>query len=157
MHVFSRLTTAGQTIGLIIIGLVAGSLFGIRFGFDFTHYSPATYLEVHQMAVHGLNDLLPVMGLAVLVIIVALAFRARRRRSALALYLLAAFGVAVAGLVTRFLNQPINVEVMNWSAGAMPADWEAIRQSWWTWHAVRLVASVWAFAALLAAVFRDRA
>ncbi len=156
MPMTSRLTTVGQGAGLALLGLIAGSLFGIRFGFDFTQYSPSTYLEVHQLAVHGLNDLLPMMGLAALLVIAVLAFHARANRRALVLYLLAGLGVIVAGLVTRFLNQPINSEVMTWSTVAMPADWDAIRHNWWTWHAVRLAASAVAFAALIGAVFTER-
>lgn len=149
-------TTLGQGLGLALIGLIAGSVFGIEFGYDFTRYSPGTYLEVHQAAVRGLNDLLPVMGLVSLVIIVGLAVSARRRPLALGLYAAAAIGVAVAGLVTRLLNQPINAEVMTWSADAMPADWAAVRQGWWYWHTVRCIVSVAAFLLLIAGILADR-
>src|SRR4051812_46724311 len=93
--------SVGQAIGLLVVGLLAGSLFGIWFGYDFTQYSPAAYLEVHQHAVSGLNELLPFMGLAAIAVMVALAWRSRRRRAVLAAYIVAAIGLAIAGLVTR--------------------------------------------------------
>jgi hypothetical protein len=43
----------------------------------------------------------------------------------------AAFFV-VAGLVTRFGNQPINAVVMTWQASAPPSGWEEARDQWWT-------------------------
>lgn len=150
------LASAGQAIGLVVVGLLAGSLFGIWFGYDFTRYSPAAYLEVHQHAVSGLNDLLPYMGLAAIAATVALAWRSRGRPIVMWSYVVAAIGLAVAGLVTRFGNQPINALVMGWTSESLPPGWEDLRHSWWFWHGVRLAAVSVAFVALISAVFRDR-
>ena len=43
----------------VLISLVAGSMFGIWRGYDPALYAPATFVEVHQGAVRGLNTLLP--------------------------------------------------------------------------------------------------
>lgn len=156
MHVVSSLATIGQGLCLLLLGLLAGSMFGIRFGYDITQYSPGTFVEVHQGAVRGLNDLLPLLGLVCLVLIIGLGVLARQQPGALWLYIAAAIGIAIAGLVTRLLNQPINAEVMSWSADALPANWQALRADWWTWHAIRLVSTLGAFLLLIAAIFVDR-
>ena len=64
------LSTIGQALSLLLVGLLAGSMYGIWFGYDVTRYSPATFVEVHQGAVRGLNTLLPLMGLAAIVLLV---------------------------------------------------------------------------------------
>lgn len=151
------LTSVAQAAGLALVGLLAGSLFGIWFGYDFTRYSPAAYLEVHQHAVGGLNDLLPFMGLAAIAVTATLAWRSRRRPSVMWSYVAAAICIAVGGIVTRFGNQPINAEVMGWTADALPSGWDGLRHTWWFWHGVRLAATALAFAALISAVFTDRA
>ena len=149
------IATAGQGIALALAGLLAGSLFGIRFGYDVTAYSPATFVEVQQHAIAGLNDLLPLMGLAEIVLLAVLAWSARRRPE-FWLYLVAVVGMIVAGLVTRFGNQPINAMMVDWTASALPANWDSLRHDWWNWHAVRLVATAVAFATLVAATLRRR-
>ncbi len=150
------LSTAGQALSLLIVGLLAGSMYGIWFGYDITHYSPASFVEVHQGAVRGLNTLLPLMGLAAIIVVVALAVLARQRPTVSMLYGAAGLGLVAAGLITRLCNQPINDAVMGWSASTLPADWETLRNSWWSWHAARLGATILALLLLIAAVFSDR-
>ena len=64
MPISSTLSTVGRVVSLMLVGLLAGSVFGVWRGFDFAQYTPAAYLEVHQGAVRGLNLLLPLLGAA---------------------------------------------------------------------------------------------
>lgn len=101
-----------HTAILVIASLLVGAMFGIWRGFDPAMFSPATFVEVQQGAIRGLNDLLPLMGLASIVLTVVLAFLARKRPRVMWLYVAAAIALAVAGIVTRFGNQPLNDVVM---------------------------------------------
>ena len=150
-------TTLLQGLALVLISLVLGTVFGIWRGYDPSAYSPATFIEVHQGAVRGLNTLIPVLGLATLVATAVLAIVARDRPAVLGVYIAAIVAIAVAGLVTRFGNQPINEQVMGWTASNLPADWAAIRDRWWSFHLIRLVASFVGELLLIGAVFADRA
>jgi uncharacterized membrane protein len=47
-----------------------------------------------------------------------------------------------AGVVTRFKNMPINAVVIQWTADSMPTNWADLRDSWWLWHCVRLIAGL---------------
>ena len=151
------LSTSLQLLVIVVFSLVVGSMFGIWRGYDLTQYSPAAFLEVHQGAVRGLNTLLPLMGLGALLLTVALAVLARGRPEAFWLYVGAAVLMAVAALVTRFGNQPINEQVMAWSAGALPENWQTARDSWSSWHLVRLGAGAGALVLLTLAILGDRA
>jgi len=64
------------------------------------------------------NDLVP---LAPIVLTISLAVHVRRLRPARFPLVAAALCLVTAGLVTRFLNQPINAEVMTWSIQSPPA------------------------------------
>lgn len=152
----SGLSTAMQVVALLLVSLIAGSMFGIWRGYDIATYAPATFVEVHQGAVRGLNTLLPAMAIAALVLVVVLAVLARSRPTVLWLYVAAALCIVVGGVITRFINQPINDQVMGWTAAALPADWASVRDSWWTWHLGRLAATVAAELLLIAAIFVDR-
>jgi uncharacterized membrane protein len=150
------LPTAAQVLALMLVGLVAGSMFGIWRGYDIAAYAPGTFVEVHQGAVRGLNTLLPAMAAAALALVVLLAVLGRNRPAVLGLYLAAALAIVVGGIITRFFNQPINEQIMTWTSAAIPADWVSLRDTWWHWHLARLAATLGAELLLIAAVFTDR-
>ncbi|MBU1175249.1 MAG: DUF1772 domain-containing protein [Alphaproteobacteria bacterium] len=150
-------TTTAQVLALVLVGLLVGAMFGIWRGYDPTTWSAATFVEAHQGAVRGLNTLLPAMGLATMVLLVFLAFFARAHPGPLWLYLATLALMVVAGLITRFGNQPLNEIVMGWTADAVPQDWAQLRGTWWMWHLARLAAAGLGGLALIAAVFSDRA
>jgi hypothetical protein len=152
----SALTTFAQILAISLISLVAGSTFGIWQGYDPHAYSPATFVEVHQGAVRGLNVLLPAIAMASLALTVVLAIISRGRPAVLALYAIAIAGIVAGGLITRVINQPINAQVMAWSPDALPSDWTALRDTWWNWHIIRTAVSVLTEIILIAAVFSDR-
>ena len=150
------LHTAIQFVAIILIALVAGSTFGIWAGYDPAAYSARTFLETHQGAVRGLNLLLPLMGAGALVLTGLLAVLARRDGPALWVYLAAFALMAIAALVTRFANQPINGRIMAWSVETMPANWTQLRQAWWSWHLVRTACSAGGLTLLVLAALAFR-
>ncbi len=145
-----------QFLAALIFALVAGSVFGIWRGYDPSTYAATTFLEMHQGAVRGLNVLLPALGLAASLLTAALLWFARGKGLVFWLYLAAVLMMIGAGIVTRFLNQPINALVMGWTPATLPADWEALRAAWWQWHLLRVGLSLSGLALLLAAVILDR-
>jgi hypothetical protein len=149
----SSLLLPGVT--LLVLSLVTGAMFGIWRGYDPTGYSPNTFVEVQQGAIRGLNFLMPALGGVATAGAILLAFDARRRGPVFALYLAAVIFLVVAALVTRFGNQPINAIVMDWTS-APPSGWEALRDRWWAWHQIRLVAGVAAEMLLVGAILLDR-
>ncbi len=152
-----RIRTAIQVLALLLMGMVTGAMFGIWAGYNPAGFAAATFVEAHQGSVRGLNLLLPVMGFLSIALTVALAIGSRAHRRTFWLYAGAALLTAVAGLVTRFANQPINDIVMTWSAAAPPADWTILRDNWWTWHPIRLAAGFVAYVLLILGCLSDRA
>ncbi|MDO8837792.1 MAG: DUF1772 domain-containing protein [Parvibaculum sp.] len=149
------MTTALQVLGLLLISLIVGSMFGIWGGYNPATFSPATFVEVHQGAVRGLNVLLPSMGLACILVAVTLAWLGRGMPQSRWLYIAAAVGMVAAALITRFGNQPINAVIMTW--GAVPPDgWQMFRDTWWKWHQARLAAGFSGELLLIAAIFTHR-
>ena len=148
--------SALQLVAILLISLILGTVFGIWRGYDPAGYSASTFIEVQQGAIRGLNTLIPVLGLAALLITATLAVLSRDRPGVLWLYASALAAIAVAGAVTRFGNQPINARVMTWTPTTLPADWTAIRDTWWNLHLVRLAASFAGEVLLIGAVFADR-
>jgi len=145
-----------QFAAALLFSMVAGSVFGIWRGYDPTTYAAATFLEMHQGAVRGLNTLLPGLAFASILLIAGLSWLARGKGMAFWLYLGALLLMIGGGVVTRFFNQPINAQVMGWTLDSLPANWAELREAWWNWHLVRTGLSVLAMALLLAAIISDR-
>jgi hypothetical protein len=143
-------------VAFMLLGLVTGSMFAIWQGYPTVEYSPATFVEVHQGAVRGLNTVLPALATAALLIVAALAIGSRRQPPLMWLYVLIAGLILSGGLITRLINQPINAQVMSWTAASLPAEWTEIRRQWWTWHQMRLATTAIAQMLLIVAIFIDR-
>ena len=141
---------------IFLAALVVGTMFGIWLGYNPVDLSPSAYIEQQQHAIRALNVTMPVLGAltALLTLTSAILTRGDRRRLALLVAVLACF--VAAGVVTRFLNQPINAVVMTWSALAAPTNWVDLRDEWWRWHIVRTVFGIAGLGLLIAAnVVRD--
>src|SRR5690606_22075800 len=59
----SPLSRILHTAVLVVVSLLVGAMFGVWRGYDPAMFSPATFVEVQQGAIRGLNDLLPFIGL----------------------------------------------------------------------------------------------
>lgn len=145
-----------QFFAALLFAMVAGSVFGIWRGYDPLGYTAPTFVEMHQGAIRGLNVLLPGLALASIILTAGLAWLARGKGAILWLYIGALLLMVAGGVVTRLFNQPINAEVMSWTAGSLPANWSDLRATWWNWHLLRTGFSVCGFALLLAAIVVDR-
>jgi hypothetical protein len=141
---------------LLLPGLVAGATFGIWQGYDPRGLDAAAFVAVHQEAVRGLNALLPALGIGSVVLVGIGAWLARKERPTMWLFLLALLCMAAGGIITRFFNQTINAEVIGWTATTVPANWTALRASWWNWHIVRTLFALAGFALSIAAVLWHR-
>lgn len=145
-----------QFLAGLLFSMVAGSVFGIWRGYDPSTYSASTFVEMHQGAVNGLNVLLPGIAFVSMALVAALAWLARGKKVTFRLYFCALVLMIAGGIVTRGFNQPINAQVMTWTAQSLPAAWEAVRDEWWNWHVVRTGITVLAMAFLLSAIITDR-
>jgi hypothetical protein len=102
-------------------------MFGIRIGFNPAGLSPASYIEQQQHGIRALNTLMPVLGAVCIVLTIVLAVLAKEDLRIRYLLAAAAACLVVAGVVTRFGNQPINSVVMTWTPLAAPPNWTELR------------------------------
>jgi uncharacterized membrane protein len=150
-------TSSIRFVSLLLTSLLVGTMFGIWLGFDPSALTATAYVEMQQNAIRALNTSLPALGLVCVLLTAALAALTKNDKRGRYLLIAAAMCLVIAGLVTRFGNQPINAVVMTWSPQAPAANWMELRDIWWHWHIVRTVAGVGALAlALLAALGGQR-
>ena len=137
---------------LLLLSLLVGATFGILVGFNPSSLSAAAYVEQQQNAIRSLNTLLPVMGAACILLATWLAIQSSNNSRSRYLLIAAVVCLVVAALVTRFGNQPINAQVITWSAQSPPENWTQLRDTWWQWHVVRTLAGILGLSLTLLAV-----
>ena len=149
------LAFAIRFLSLFLTALLVGTMFGVWLGFNPAALSPTAFVEMQQNAIRALNVSLPSLGFVCIALTVVLAVLTKHDKAGRYLLITAAVLLAVAGLITRFGNQPINAVVMTWSPQSPAANWADLRDDWWRLHIWRTVAAVSALAlAILAALVR---
>jgi hypothetical protein len=129
-------------LNVIMVALVAGSIFGIWIGFNPKNLSVTSYIEQQQQAIKSLNTLMPLLGLITIILTIIAAFLQKNEKTVFLLLLIGAVLLIISGLITRFGNQPINSIVMNWNIKSPPTDWMELRDKWWILHILRTVSAL---------------
>ncbi len=135
---------------------MVGVVFGTWLANNPFDLSAATYIEQQQHVIRALNTLMPILGAIGILLTIASAVLARDSCRTLYLLIAAIFCLVVAGLVTNFFNQPINSQVMTWNAQAPPSNWMELRNEWWQWHTIRMIAAILALSFLILATVVKR-
>ena len=136
---------------LLLAALVVGAMFGVWLVFDPRGLDGPAYVALQRQGIQGLNVAMPLLGLATIAATIAAAVLARDDRARLVLLAAAAIFFLGAGLITRFLNQPINAILMTWPVSSPPDTWTVLRDAWWRWHLARLACGVAGLSLLLLA------
>jgi len=137
-----------EFMNLVLAALMVGSMFGVTLIMNPAGLDARHYVEVQQQGIRTLNVAMPRLGAVTILVTIAAAIAMRGDGVRLGLLVATAACFLAAGLVTRFLNQPINAIVMTWSSDAPPAGWERLRDDWWRWHYLRLAAGLAGFCLL---------
>ena len=141
---------------VLLAALLVGAMFGAWLILNPAGLSASSYVALQQQSIRALNKTMPVLGAIVIVFTVfaAVLGRDNSMRFGLLLATLACF--VAAGLVTRFLNQPINAIVITWNSAAPPANWADLRDRWWRWHLTRLAAGLAGLCLLILATLQRK-
>jgi hypothetical protein len=136
---------------LLLAALMVGTLFCVWLVLDPAGLSADSYIAVQQQGIRTLNTIMPRLGAATVLatLVAAIWERADSIRFWLLIGTVVCF--AAVGLVTRFLNQPINAIVMTWKSDLVPVGWTDLRDAWWKWHFLRLATGIVGFCLLLVA------
>ena len=135
---------------LMLAALLAGALFGAWLFLNPRGLDASSYITVQQQGIRTMNRAMPALGAATILVTIAAAIL-RRGSHAQPLLLTAAACFVAIGLITRFLNQPINAIVITWRVELPPSNWTALRDQWWRWHVIRFVLGLVALSLLIAA------
>jgi hypothetical protein len=143
---------------IILFALVMEVFWGTWFALSrsIVAFRPQTFLDIGQTAIRNLA--VPMHILMPLALVSALILPALLPKSS------AAFALAVAGfmlmvyalVVTLAVEVPIDNQIKVWTIGTLPADWQAIRDRWEFYHALRTFGSIVALISVTASTLSNR-
>ena len=126
---------------IVMVALVAGTIFGIWIGYNPKDLSAPTFIEQQQNVIMALNTLMPILGLIAILLTLTSAFAQRKNKKTFSILLVASLFLILSGLTTRFGNQPINSIVMTWDMNTPPNNWMELRDRWWIFHELRTLSA----------------
>ena len=136
---------------LLLAALVGGAIFGVWLTLNPAGLNAATYVTQQQQAIRTLNVAMPLLGALTIILTLTAAGFAFDDRPRFMLLLAGAACYAAVGVITRFLNQPINASVIAWSPAAPPENWTSLPDAWWRLHQLRTALGIAGLGALAAA------
>jgi uncharacterized membrane protein len=139
---------------LLLASLVVGAMFGVWLFLNPKGLDANSYVTLQQQAIRTMNGVMPALGAVTILVTIAGAMLGRDDRARLWLLVAAAVCFVTIGLITRFLNQPINAIVMTWRGDLLPANWTGLRDEWWRWHLIRLAIGLVGLSLLIIATLR---
>jgi uncharacterized membrane protein len=148
------LSTLINFADVLLAALVVGAMFGIWLIFNPAGLDAGVYIILQQQGIRKLNRTMPMLGAATIVLTILTAVLGPGDSTRLGLLIASVVCFVAAGLITRFLNQPINAIVITWHPDAPPANWTGVRDDWWRWHLIRLFAGLAGLSLLIAAMLQ---
>ena len=139
---------------VLLAALAVGAMFGVWLAFNPAGLNANFYVALQQQGIRTLNKAMPALGAATILVTIVAAALGRNDRTRLQLLIAVVVCFVAAGLITRFLNQPINAIVITWSSDSPPTNWAGLRDEWWRWHIIRLVTAIVGLSLLIAATLR---
>ena len=139
---------------VLLAALLVGAMFGVWLFLNPRDSDAVLYVALQQQGIRGLDTTMPALGAATILMTIIAAVLGRGDSTRLGLLIAATACLIAAGLITRFLNQPINAIVMTWHRDAPPANWMHLRDEWWRWHLLRLTAGLGGLSLLIVATLK---
>jgi uncharacterized membrane protein len=141
---------------VILAALLAGTSFGIWFGFDPSRFSAPVFIEQHQAIVRSLGFILTTMVILAAIVTALAAYHQRGNKWNMLLLTGAVFCFVACFLISVFGNRPVDNVVMTWTPLTYPRDWTKQRDQWRFYHGLRTVAELAALALVTWASIRRK-
>jgi uncharacterized membrane protein len=148
-------TTVTQFISLFLLVLVTGVFWGTWFTLtrSLSDFSAIEFIHIGQVIIANVALPMKIIFPACLLFMLLSLWLYPAKKSAGFYWGVGALVLMLATLfVTLAVLVPIDNAIKNWTASAVPANWEGIRDRWDRFHAVRTLTSLLGFACFAVSV-----
>lgn len=143
---------------IILFALVMGVFWGTWFALSrsIVTFRAQTFLDIGQTAIRNLavpmRIMMPLALLSAVVLLVLLSKRSMGFAWAFAGFVL----MVCALVVTLTVEVPIDNQIKGWTIASMPANWEALRDRWESYHMLRTFMSLAGLVAVTTSTLSNR-
>lgn len=141
-----------EVLSIVLTALVAGVFWGPWLGLSrsIDTFSGAEFLAIGKRMIANLAPVMPILMPAAMAATLALLVVSYRGGTPTFFWTLAGFVMfAVALLITLRVEVPIDNRIRRWSEESLPPDWQALRDRWERYHALRTFSSIVGFVAIV--------
>jgi uncharacterized membrane protein len=146
-----------QFLLLLVTGVFWGTWFALSRSIN--NFSPAEFIHIGKIIIENLAvPMRIIMPACILLMILSIPFYSKKRKSpGFYLIIFAAVFMVAALYITVDIEVPMDNEIRQWTASALPPYWETIRAKWEFFHTIRTLISLISFAAFSAALLFEKA
>jgi hypothetical protein len=114
-------------------------------------FKPGVFLDIVDRMNRNMESVMTILTPVALLSIAPVLFFSYNEKPRTFYFTLAGFALfIVALLVTMLVEVPIVNQIVTWTVGTLPANWQQLRDRWGAFHVIRVVAGIGGLVLLLA-------
>jgi hypothetical protein len=130
---------------MLITGVFWGTWFTLTRSIE--SFSPAEFIHIGQVIIANVAmSMRFLMPAGILLMLLSVLQHGNKKSLGFYSRITALVLIVIVLLITLLVLVPIDNEIKLWTESTVPADWEAIRDKWQTFHAFHIFASLGSFA-----------
>jgi uncharacterized membrane protein len=134
-----------ELVSIVLSAVVGGMYLGpwLALSRSMRTFKPEVFLPIVDRMDQNMAGLMTVLTPTALISIVPVLFISYSEQPMTFYLNLAGFAsFAVALFVTMVVEVPIVKQIVPWTIGTLPADWQELRDRWGSFHIIRVVAGI---------------
>ena len=141
-----------EAISIVLSALVGGMYWGpwLALSRSMRTFKPEVFLDIVDRMNRNMESVMTILTPAALLSIAPVLFYSFNEHPRTFCLTFAGFGLFVAALVVTILVEvPIVKQIVTWTAGTLPGNWQQLRDRWGAFHIIRVVAGIGGLALLV--------
>jgi len=134
-----------EHISIVLSALVGGMYWGpwLALTRSMRTFKPEVFLDIVGRMNRNMESVMTILTPVTLISIVPVLFFSYQEQPRTFYLTLAGFALFVVALiVTMLIEVPIVKQIVTWTAGTLPGDWQRLRDRWVAFHSIRVTAGI---------------
>jgi uncharacterized membrane protein len=134
-----------ELISIVLSALVGGMYWGpwLALSRSMRTFKPAVFLDIVDRMNRNMESVMTILTPVALISIAPVLFFSYNEQPRTFYLTLAGFALFVVALVvTMLIEVPIVKQIVTWTIGTLPGNWQQLRDRWVAFHIIRVVAGI---------------
>jgi uncharacterized membrane protein len=138
---------------IVLSALVGGMYWGpwLALSRSMRTFKPEVFLDIVDRMNHNMESVMTILAPVSLLSIAPVLFFSYHKQPWTFYLTLTGFALFIVALVvTMIVEVPIVKQIVTWTAGTLPSNWQQLRDRWGAFHIIRVVAGIGGLALIVA-------